>query len=101
MSLLKATDKGSEVLERRKGWRQHRAAMRGRLLGANQMRDKGMTDTYEQVLQAVRDRDEQDMNRKVEPLRQAADAVLVDSTQLTFQQVVEAILRVVEEKCHG
>lgn len=66
-----------------------------------EMRDKGMTDTYEQVLQAVRDRDEQDMNRKVEPLRQAADAVLVDSTQLTFQQVVEAILRVVEEKCHG
>lgn len=43
LSLLKATDKGSEVLERRKGWRQHRAAMRGRLLGANQMRDKGMS----------------------------------------------------------
>jgi cytidylate kinase len=53
------------------------------------------------VLQAVKDRDNQDMNRKVEPLRQAEDAVLVDSTNMTFDEVVDAILAIVEEKRHG
>ena len=60
-----------------------------------------MPDTFEEVLQAVKDRDNQDMNRKVEPLRQAEDAVLVDSTNMTFDEVVDAILAIVEEKRHG
>ena len=60
-----------------------------------------MPDTFEEVLQAVKDRDEQDMNRKVEPLRQAEDAVLVDSTNMTFDEAVEAILTIVEEKRNG
>ena len=46
-------------------------------------------------------RDEQDMNRPVEPLRQAPDAVLVDSTNLSFDEVVDAILAIVEEKRRG
>lgn len=66
-----------------------------------EMRDKGMKDTYEDVLKAVRERDDQDMNRKVEPLRQAEDAVLVDSTAMSFKQVVETIVRIVEEKKRG
>jgi cytidylate kinase len=66
-----------------------------------EMQQKGMPDTFEEVLQAVKDRDNQDMNRKVEPLRQAEDAVLVDSTNMTFDEVVEAILAIVEEKRHG
>ena len=62
---------------------------------------QGKTDTYEQVLEAVKARDKQDMGRKVEPLRQAEDAVLVDSTDLSFDEVVETILRIVEEKRRG
>ena len=62
---------------------------------------KGMDDTYEQVLEELKKRDDQDMNRPVEPLRQAEDAVLVDSTHLSFDEVVEEILRIVEEKRHG
>ena len=65
------------------------------------MQAKGMPDTFEEVLQAVKDRDDQDMNRKVEPLRQAEDAVLVDSTKMTFDEVVETILGIVEEKRNG
>ena len=38
------------------------------------------------------------MNREVDPLRQAEDALLVDSTHLDFDGVVEAILKIVEEK---
>ena len=40
------------------------------------------------------------MNREVELLRRAEDAVLVDSTNLDFEQTVEAILKIVEEKSH-
>ena len=66
-----------------------------------EMQGKGMPDTFEEVLQAVKDRDNQDMNRKVEPLRQAEDAALVDSTNMTFDEVVETILAIVEEKRRG
>lgn len=66
-----------------------------------EMQGKGMQDTYEQVLRQVMDRDEQDMNRPVEPLRQAEDATLLDSTEMSFDQVVDAILALVEEKTHG
>ena len=66
-----------------------------------EMKEKGQEEPFETVLEAVIRRDEQDMNRPVEPLRQAEDAVLVDSTHLTFDEVVEEILRIVEEKRHG
>ena len=65
-----------------------------------ELEKKGSTEPFEQVLQEVIARDEQDMNRPVEPLRQAEDAVLVDSTNLSFDEVVEAILAIVEEKRH-
>ena len=66
-----------------------------------ELQKKGSTETFEQVLEEVKKRDEQDMNRPVEPLRQAEDAVLVDSTNLTFDEVVDAILAIVEEKRRG
>ena len=66
-----------------------------------EMKEKGQNDSYEQVLEDLRKRDDQDMNRPVEPLRQAPDAVLVDSTNLDFDGTVEAILKIVEEKRHG
>lgn len=63
-----------------------------------ELQQKGAPDTYEQVLADLIRRDEQDMNREVDPLRQAEDALLVDSTHLDFDGVVEAILKIVEEK---
>ena len=66
-----------------------------------QWQDEGSDISFEQVLEEVRKRDEQDMNRAVEPLRQAEDAVLVDSTDMAMEQTVETILRIVEEKRHG
>ena len=59
---------------------------------------KGMPDTYEEVLQAVKERDYQDMNRKVEPLRQAEDAILMDNTNMTVDEEVEAVLKILKEK---
>ena len=65
-----------------------------------ELQQKGAPDTYEQVLAELRKRDEQDMHREVDPLRAAEDAVVVDTTALDFDQVVEAILAIVEEKAH-
>ena len=66
-----------------------------------EMKEKGQEEPYEQVLKELKERDEQDMNRPVEPLRQAPDAELVDSTRLTFEETVKAILRIVEAKRRG
>ena len=68
------------------------------LTASAEMAEKGMPDTYEQVLEDLKKRDEQDMNRPVEPLRKAEDAVEVDSTGLSFDETVETILRIVEAK---
>ncbi len=58
---------------------------------------KGDSTPYEQVLRELNARDEQDMNRKTDPLRRADDAVLVDSTDMTQEETVEAIVRIVED----
>ena len=62
-----------------------------------QQMEKGDSTPYEQVLRELNARDEQDMNRKTDPLRQAEDAVLVDSTNMTQEETVEAIVRIVED----
>lgn len=58
---------------------------------------KGDMTPYETVLDELNARDAQDMNRKTDPLRRAQDAVLVDSTDMTPEQVVETILSIVED----
>ncbi|MBP3454594.1 MAG: (d)CMP kinase [Clostridia bacterium] len=63
-----------------------------------EMQQKGASDTYEQVLEDLKKRDDQDMNREVDPLRPTEDAVIVDSTEMNFEQVVEYILAIVKEK---
>lgn len=42
-------------------------------------------------------RDEQDMNREIAPLKQAEDAVLIDSSDMSIEQVVDAIIDVFEK----
>lgn len=54
---------------------------------------KGDPSTYEEVLADVIRRDEQDSTREVDPLRPARDAQILDSSELTQEQVVEEILR--------
>lgn len=65
-----------------------------------QLKEKGGTDDYEQVLADLLQRDEQDMNRPVDPLRAAEDAIVVDSTHYVFEQTVEKIMEIVEEHRH-
>ena len=65
-----------------------------------EMCQKGDETPFEQVLADVIARDEQDMNREVDPLRPTPDAVLLDTTEMDFEQSVQAVLRIVEEKYH-
>ena len=62
-----------------------------------QLREKGDETPYEEILAEVNARDHQDTHREVDPLRQAEDAVLVDSSDLSFEETVEAILHLVRE----
>lgn len=65
-----------------------------------EMQQKGDAAPYEDVLRDLRARDEQDMNRQVDPLRPTPDAVIVDSSDMSFDQVVDHIISIVEEKTH-
>lgn len=65
-----------------------------------QLKEKGDAPSYETVLADLKARDAQDMNRAVDPLRPTEDAVIVDTTGLTFDEAVAEIIRVVKEKYH-
>lgn len=64
-----------------------------------ELQEKGAVCELEQICEDIRKRDEQDMNRKISPLKQAEDAVLIDSSEMTIDEVVGRILEIVEEKC--
>lgn len=54
--------------------------------------------TYEEILEDIIKRDYQDMNRETAPLKQAEDAVLVDTTKLTLEQSAETIAKIIKER---
>lgn len=59
------------------------------------------TSTFDQVLADIEYRDRQDSGRSLAPLSQAHDAVAVDTTHLTIEQVVETIMSYLEKEQHG
>lgn len=63
-------------------------------------RFKEMTDssiTYEQVLEDIKQRDYNDMHRDVAPLKQAEDAVLLDTTGMTIEEVKQKLKALIDE----
>ncbi len=59
---------------------------------------KGQKVNYEQVLKDIQQRDHQDSTRAVAPLKQAADAVLLDTSDMDIDAVLAAMKKLVEEK---
>lgn len=59
---------------------------------------KGQKADYEQTLKDIKQRDHQDSTRPIAPLKQAADAVLVDTSDMNIEQVIAAIKKIVGEK---
>ena len=60
---------------------------------------KGSKDTYMKVLKDVNDRDYADMNRPVAPLKQTKSHILVDTSDMDIDQVIETMKAIVLEKC--
>lgn len=54
--------------------------------------------TRESVLHHIVERDRQDMTRAAAPLRQADDAVLLDTSDMTLDESIEAVLQIIREK---
>lgn len=63
-----------------------------------ELEDKPDAPSYEQLLEEIKQRDYNDMHRKVSPLKRAKDAVLIDSTTMGFHEVCEEILNLIEER---
>ncbi len=61
-------------------------------------KEKGISSDFEQLKQEIVARDTYDSNRKVSPLKQAEDAVRVDTTGLSIQEVVDRCVEIIEEK---
>ena len=63
-----------------------------------QNREKGIETSYEEVLANIKDRDYRDSTRKVAPLKKAEDAVYIDSSNMTIEEVVNKVIELVKEK---
>lgn len=63
-----------------------------------ELREKSSDITFEQVLEDMKKRDANDASRSCAPLKQAEDAVLVDTSNLDFAQSVDAVKDVIKQK---
>lgn len=61
-----------------------------------ELQEKGETQTYEEVLEDVKQRDYNDMTRELNPLRKADDAIELDTTGMGIDEVVAAVLDIVK-----
>ena len=63
-----------------------------------ELREKGVECDLHQIEKDIIERDRQDMSREIAPLRQAEDAVLVDSSEMTIDQVVSTVIAEFEKR---
>ncbi len=63
-----------------------------------QLEEAGQPGAYEQILEEIRERDHRDSHRETAPLKQAADAVLLDTSHLSFDEAVAALVALVRAR---
>jgi CMP/dCMP kinase len=63
-----------------------------------QLQDKGFDVNFERLLTEIRERDDRDRNRAVAPLKPAEDALVVDSTSMTIDEVLATVLAYAEQQ---
>ena len=59
---------------------------------------KGINETFQEVLESIMKRDKNDMNKKVGALKRAPDAIYIDSSNLSIEQVKTKIINIIEKK---
>ncbi|HRV37185.1 MAG TPA: (d)CMP kinase, partial [Fervidobacterium sp.] len=65
----------------------------------DELKNKGIDVTYEELLEQIIERDKNDSTRDIAPLTKADDAIEIDTSKLTVQQVVDKIIEIVKERC--
>ena len=63
-----------------------------------ELQERGTPEPFEKILKELLERDYNDSHRAEAPLRQAEDAVLIDTTNLNFEESKDALLKVIREK---
>ena len=63
-----------------------------------ELEQRGPPEPFEKVLREIEERDWNDTHRDVAPLRQAEDAVLLDTTELSFQESKAALLHIIRKR---
>lgn len=63
-----------------------------------QLQSKGINGNFDQILAEIKERDFRDRNRPVAPLKAADDALLLDSTELSIEEVIAQALQFIESK---
>ena len=63
-----------------------------------ELQEKGMPANMEAIEADIIARDHRDMTREISPLRQAEDAMLVDASQMTIEEVTNALIREFENR---
>ncbi|PML51859.1 cytidylate kinase [Vibrio lentus] len=66
-----------------------------------QLQEKGLDVKFDDLLSEIQERDDRDRNRPVAPLRPAEDTLVLDSTSMNIEQVVEKALHYIESKLAG
>lgn len=64
-----------------------------------ELHSKGVSENIEQIQKAIEERDKSDQSRAVGPLKPAGDAIVVDTTDLGIDEVVEKLFSFVRQKC--
>ena len=59
----------------------------------DELTERGELCNLEEIKKDIRERDARDMNREIAPLKQAEDAILVDSSNMGISEVVDTICR--------
>ncbi len=63
-----------------------------------QNEENGIEISYDEILKNVKERDYIDSHREIAPLSKATDAIYIDSTEMTIEEVVEAVTNIIKEK---
>ena len=66
-----------------------------------QLEEKGIEADYDAILEDIRKRDYQDSHREIAPLKAAPDAVVVDTTELTLEGSIEAVIDTIRKGMSG
>lgn len=66
-----------------------------------ELEQRGTPEPFEKVLREIEERDWNDSHRATAPLKQADDAVLLDTTALNFQESEQAMMKIIKEKTNA